>query len=410
MIGRNGAGTQVEAARVNDPAMTSDQARRVRVLLACSGLEHAHRGYESLARECFERLKDHSLLDIRLIKGSGPDGDRERSVPSLKRHQLATKALGRGWRGDAVGTEQLAFGLSVLPDVRRWKPDVIYFSEWYTGVMLDKLRRLVAHEFALVLSNGSMGDTGFEPFDRVHQHTAPALEWVLRRGADPQRHILLPVAFEVPETVPTADERSALRDRLGLPHGRTIVTSVAALNRWHKRLDYVIEEIAGMPEPRPFLLLVGQPEPETAGLVELAQARLGAEGHSIRTVPRPEVDDLLRASDFFVLASFAEGLPRGLMEAMAHGLLCIAHDYSVAHFALGEHGVLADLAQPGALAGLIRANEESWDADRAAERQRFVYDNFSWDRLAPQYVEMLHGAVGRKPFPASRELATAAAS
>jgi glycosyltransferase involved in cell wall biosynthesis len=242
-----------------------------------------------------------------------------------------------------------------------------------------------------------MADRGFEPFDRVHEHTAPALEWVLRRGADPTRHILLPVAFEVPETVPTAEERLALRRRLDLPEDRTIITSVAALNRWHKRLDYVIEEIGRMPEPRPFVLLVGQPEPETAGLRQLAQERLGEGGYSIRTVPRQEVDALLRACDFFVLASFAEGLPRALVEAMAHGLPCLAHDYSVAHYALAEHGLLADLSEPGALAGLIGSAPE-WSPAAAEARRRSVYERFSWDALTPQYVEMLHGAAGRKPF------------
>src|SRR4051794_11989335 len=377
-------------------------------MLACSGLEHAHRGYESLARECFDRLRDDPRLDMRLVKGSGPAGDRERSIPSLKRDSRLAEALGRV-RGGGLRWEQFAFGFSLQPEILRSKPDVIYFSEWYTGVALNMLRRLNRQEYALVLSNGSMSDRGFEHFDRVHQHTAPAYKWVLNRGADPSRQTLLPLAFNVPTTVPTDEERTALRDKLGLPQDRTIVTSVAALNRHHKRLDYVIEEIGRMPEPRPYLLLVGHPEAETEGLVALAQKLLGEDGHSIRTVPRPEVDGLLRASDFFVLASFAESLPRALAEAMAHGLPCLAHDYSVARFALGEHGLLADLAQPGALAGLIEANEGDWDGAKAAERQRFVYDNFSWDRLAPQYVEMLHGAVGRKPFPAPAASAGVAA-
>jgi glycosyltransferase involved in cell wall biosynthesis len=369
-----------------------------RVLLACSGLEHAHRGYESFARECFDRLRDDPRLDLWLIKGSGPPGDHERSVPSLKRGSRLAQALGR-IRGSGLKAEQFAFGFSLQPEILRRKPDVIYFSEWYTGVALDRLRRVNRQHYALVLSNGSMADNGFEPFDRVHQHTAPALEWVLERGGDPRRHILLPVAFNVPKSVPTDDEREALRDRLGLPRDRPIVISVAALNRFHKRLDYLIEEIARMPQPRPFLLLVGQPEAETDGLRKLAQELLGEDGHSFRTVARPEVDGLLRASDCFVLASFAEGLPRALVEAMAHGIPCLAHDYSVAHYALGEHGLFGDFSQPGALAGLIDANAaHSFDPQKAEQRRRSVYERFSWDALAPQYVEMLEGAVGRKPF------------
>jgi glycosyltransferase involved in cell wall biosynthesis len=362
-------------------------------------MEHAHRGYESFARECFDRLKDDPRLDMRLIKGSGPAADGERAVASLKREDALARALGRFWRGRGLEVEQLAFALSLQAEILRWKPDVIYFSEWYTGVGLNLLRRVNRRQYALVLSNGSMAPEGFHHFDRVHQHTAPALDFVLARGADPARQILLPVAFNVPTSVPTADERTALRTQLGLPDDRKIVISVAALNSHHKRLDYLIEEVARLPEPRPFLLMVGQPEEETEGLRALAQERLGAEGHSFRTVTRSEVDGLLRASDFFVLASLAEGLPRGLVEGMAHGLPCLAHDYAVAHYALGKHGLLADFTQSGALAGLLGAHlDDPYDPDRARERQRSVYDRFSWDTLAPQYVDMLHGAVGRKPF------------
>ena len=370
-----------------------------RVLFACSGLEHAQRGYESFAREAFARLKDHPLIDMWLVKGSGADGDRERSVPCLKRDDAVVRALARV-RGNELKVEQFAFGFSLLPEVIRTKPDVIYFSEWYTGVALNRLRAVTRQDYALVLSNGSMSPDGFEPFDRVHQHTAPMYEFVLARGADPSRQTLLPVAFELPPTLPTTDERRALRNRLGLPADRPVLITVAALNRWHKRLDYVIEEVAKVSaQRRPFLLLVGQPEPETEGLRELARERLGEDGHSFRTVPRPEVDDLLRASDFFVLGSLAEGLPRALVEAMAHGLPCLAHDYTVARYALGEHGLLADFREPGALAGLLERHDRADQDAGAGDRRRHVHDNFSWDKLVPRYVDMLHGAVGRRPFP-----------
>jgi glycosyltransferase involved in cell wall biosynthesis len=370
-----------------------------RVILACSGLEHTHRGFESFARECFDVLRDEPLLDLELVKATGPDGDRERSVRALKRDDRLARALGRLWHG-ALQVEQLAFAISLQREVLRRRPDVIYFSEWYTGKGLAALRKLNRQQYALVLSNGSMVAEGFGQFDRVHQHTAPMLEYVLAKGADPAKHILLPVAFNIRPgaDIPTTEERRALRERLSLPTDRTILISVAALNRSHKRLDYLIEELASVPQPRPFLLLVGAPEPETNGIRSLAAELLGDEGHSIRTVPRPEVDGLLRASDVFVLASLAEGLPRGLVEAMAHGLPCLAHDYSVADYAMGGHGRLADFRQRGALTGLLK--QAPTGGGEPAERHRFVYENFSWDRLKPRYVEMLHGAVGRADFTA----------
>ena len=143
---------------------------------------------------------------------------------------------------------------------------------------------------------------------------------------------------------------------------------------------------------------MGQPEAETDGLRALADELLGADGHSIRTVPRPEVDALLLASDVFVLASLAEGLPRGLIEAMGAGLPCLAHDYPVARYALGEHGRFADFTEPGALAGLLQGGV---DPAGARERHRSVYERFSWDRLAPRYVDLLYNAAGRAGFDAA---------
>ena len=375
--------------------------RPTRVLFACCGLEHAHRGYESFARECFDTLKDDPRLEMTLVKGTGASGDRERAVPSLKRDDVLTQVLARALRRRPLVTEQLAFSLSLQGEIRRTRPDVIYFSEFYTGVGLDMLRRLNRRQYALVLSNGSMAFEGFERFDRVHQHTAPALDFVLARGADPAKQTLLPVGFAIGPRAPriSEEERAAIRRRFDLPVDRRIVVSVAALNRSHKRLDHLITELGRLPEPRPYLLLVGQPEPETAELRRLASERLGDEGHGLRTVPHEDVLPLLRTSDEFVLASLAEGLPRALVEAMAQGLPCVCHDYPIAHYALGPHGRLVDMTETGALAARLREDAEGVeDPDEADARAKFVYERFSWDVLREQYVELLRGAAGRRDF------------
>ena len=80
---------------------------------------------------------------------------------------------------------------------------------------------------------------------------------------------------------------------------------------------------------------------------------------------------------------------RVLVEALAHGLPVLAHDAPWARFAAGEHGLLADLEQRGALAGLIERARGEGDSPRAAAaRHRFAYERFSWDRLAAGYVEL----------------------
>src|SRR3954463_9990081 len=196
-----------------------------RVLLACSGLDHAHRGFESFARDCFDVLRDDPAVHIELIKGSGPAGDRERSVRSLTRDSRLARALGRLTRREPFRFEHAAFALSLQPEIRRSRPDVVYFSEWHTGLGLAALRRLTRGRYGLVLCNGTMAVEGFDHLDRVQQLTPAALETVLARGADPARQTMLPLGFDIPAELRTVSpgERAALRDRLRLPRERVVV-------------------------------------------------------------------------------------------------------------------------------------------------------------------------------------------
>jgi 1,2-diacylglycerol 3-alpha-glucosyltransferase len=363
-----------------------------RVLFVCSGLEHARRGFESFARECFDVLRRQPGLRIELVKGSGPAGPGERALPTLRRDRIVARALGRALKVRPFRLEALAFAFSLQPVLLARRPDVVFLSEWDTARGLSLMRSVTGQRFKLLLSNGTLAAGGFEHLDCVQELTPAAQEYVLARGADPRRHVVLPLGFHIePElTLPSPAERRALRDRLDLPPDRRVVVSVAALNRYHKRLDYLIEEVASLPEPRPFVLLLGQPEEETHGLRALARERLGEANHSIRTVPAEQVSDHCRASDVFVLASVFEGLPRALIEASALGLPCLTHAYPVTEFALGPRRYGADLTKRGALAAMLSGlSDDDLGAPRALERHRYAYEQFSWDRLTPRYVELL---------------------
>lgn len=349
------------------------------------------RGFESFARECFEALRAETAFELSLIKGSGAPGPGERALPTLRRDRPLAEALARASGQPPFLFEHLAFAISLQPVLLARRPDVVYFSEWHTGRALSLLRSVTRRRHKLLLCNGTMAVEGFEHLDHVQELTPAALDVVLERGADPTRHAVLPLGFDIDRsyTPVSPDERLALRRRLGLPPDRAVVLSVAALNNKHKRLDYLIEEIATLPEPRPFLLLAGQPEAETPAIRSLAQERLGSDHHTIRTVPQSKVADLYRASDAFVLASLGEGLPRALIEAMSHGLPCFTHAYGVPEFVLGEHGRMGDLTKAGALARLLSSALEGDTAPAAAlARHRFAYERFSWDVLRPRYVEL----------------------
>jgi 1,2-diacylglycerol 3-alpha-glucosyltransferase len=363
------------------------------VLLACPGLDHAHRGFETFARECFEALRGRDDLRIELVKGSGPAAAQEAAVPTLLRDSAAARLLGRGRLRQPYVVEHLSFAASLLPRLTMRPPDVVYFSEWHVGRALAAWRRASRRRFALAFCNGALVPGGYAHLERVQQLVPGAMEHALARGEDPARQLVLPLGVAI-ERAPAQlldSDRAALRSRLGLPADRRVVLSAGAINQ-QKRVGFLIEEVAALPQPRPFLLLLGQEEAGSAAIRRLASERLGPGGHAIRTVAPRQMADHYRAADAFVLASLWESFGRVLVEAQSHGLPCLAHEHPVMRWVLGEEGDTADLSRPGGVAAWLQGPRAA-DLTGAARRRRHrsAYLRFSWSMLADRYAEMLRG-------------------
>ena len=71
----------------------------------------------------------------------------------------------------------------------------------------------------------------------------------LRAGRPAETQTLIPYGFRIdPQFRPLSpDERAALRRKLGLPADRPVMLSVGAVNRSHKRMDYVVREVGTLP-------------------------------------------------------------------------------------------------------------------------------------------------------------------
>jgi glycosyltransferase involved in cell wall biosynthesis len=156
-------------------------------------------------------------------------------------------------------------------------------------------------------------------------------------------------------------------------------------------MDYVIREVAELPEPRPYLLLLGQQEAESTEVINFGKKMLGEAGFEVRTVAKDEVAAYYKAADAFTLASLSEGFGRVFVEAMSYGLPCLAHDYEVSKYVLGNHGYYGDFKLKGSLASLVKrvlAAEGDSRANRDL-RYRHVLERFSWNKLSAPYAEML---------------------
>ena len=361
----------------------------MRVYFPCTGLGHQRRGFETFTLECARALGGDARLAISVFAGG--------AVPEVPGHivaNLARSSRGASWLGSITGrdsyfAEQFTFFLAFLPHLVNGRPDVVYFADLNLGNLCWHWRRVSRQRYRLLFYNGGLTTKPFTRADLVQQLTPAGLAEASDRGENPSRQVVLPHGVCISAELAASIEGSA-RLALGLPSNRPVVLSVGLLDTSIKRMDYLIREVAALPSPRPFLVLLGAEDSETAQVRELAAAMLGVENVLIRTVRPDEMGAYYRAADVFALASLREGFGLAYVEALAHGLPIVAHDFAVTQYLLGEHATLVDLTAPGAATtaiGAALATPRTTSARR--ERHNAALSRFGWDVLREQYAAML---------------------
>jgi glycosyltransferase involved in cell wall biosynthesis len=132
---------------------------------------------------------------------------------------------------------------------------------------------------------------------------------VIHNGVDVEHYV--PVALE---------QKQLLRARLGLPGARSIFISTGHLDPRKDPVVAIEGVLAGSGDG--LLLLLGDGTMRAA--LENRYRHLAGRVRFIGRVPN--VSDYLQASDYFVSASLAEGLPNAVLEALACGLPCFLSD------------------------------------------------------------------------------------
>lgn len=125
------------------------------------------------------------------------------------------------------------------------------------------------------------------------------------------------------------------------------------------------------------------------------------------------VEEYLKKSDIFVLASRAEGMSNALLEAMSHGVTCIATNISgnAELMGIGNGSKIPKgdfiavpnglLIQPEDIDGLTKAIlfllKNQRERDRLGRNGRqYIQNNYSIDLIADKYIELYHRMVSRK--------------
>ncbi len=373
---------------VDGPRSAGSGARPLDILFCCCTLGIVNRGIESFFREAYDNLKLDPRVAITLAKGRGESKGREITLRSVPIDSTIARMLGAMLRRTPHTVHQWTSSIHVLYLIIRGDPDVVYSSDGNLLFALALFRRFIRFRATLLFSNGGPCSPPFTRFDGVHQ-VAPYYSAMAELAGEPAwKQRMVPYGFTVDKD-DSSLPRALGRQALGLPVDRFIVLSVGWISACHKRMDYVVREVAAL-ENRPFLVLIGHIDETSSQIRDLADSLLGSDSYVMRSVSHSEVSNYYKTADLFVLASLREGFGRVYLEALSHGLPVIAHDHPVTQFVLGRYGHFADLTIKGSLSTAIVAAMKGKISDQTCERRQYVEQHFSWGALRDEYIELFH--------------------
>ena len=362
----------------------------MKICLPCPGLEHTQRGFETYTRELFDALK--GSVDVHLVKSSGKHSPREHVVPVLRRTSWLFSMLPKCYRTDyrRLQAECWSFAIGMIPLLALEKYDIIHFSELPLGDALKWIRARFGFRYKLLFSNGGP----FPPwdcarFDAVHQVSPAHAKTGSEYGLPDESSFMVPYGTDVARlNPPKKEDRLSLRRKLGFPEKAFIVLSLAALNRHHKRIDWLIREFSKL-EGDVFLVLAGNREDETKSLENLAECLLPSKNYSFMQLPYNEVPNLLHAADVMVQCSLDEGFGRVLTEAMGAGIPLLVHPHETAQWIMNNADCMVDMTVEGALAGQLESMENNQQIGiRIAEKNKEELKRFEWGFLVSDYISM----------------------
>lgn len=361
----------------------------LKVFLVCSGLGNVNRGYESFTRECFDVLSKEGSFNLFLLKGGGEKAEHELVIKNLKRTGKTTKFLSRLAKREPYYIEQLSFLVGMIPSIIKHRPSVIYFSDFILGTFLWQLRNFFKFKYKLLFSNGAPNGPPFSRTDHVQQLLPFYVEEALAAGTPSSMQSLVPYGIKFSKEIhlEKLSRQLEIRKELGLPTEKRIIISVGAVNSFHKRMDYVLSEFSKLNPEDYFLIILGQIDDASNLIIDKARETLRTNSYMIKQVSANAVTDYLFASDYFILASTKEGLPRVLPEALSTGLLPIVHDYCVTRQTLNKYGVFKNLMEEGQLANAISTVEEMKITKEELVEHAFNF--YSWESVKGEYINMI---------------------
>ena len=212
-------------------------------------------------------------------------------------------------------------------------------------------------------------------------------------GAQPDKMRLIIYGVDPQAIAPDLSHRAELRQRLGIGERTPVVLAVGRLVA-KKGFDVLVRSAQDL-NPSAHIVIVGDGDQRA----ELEQSALSLEVseklHFVGNVPRQELTDYYNMADVFAMPSVrlpVDGLNVVVVEAMSCGLAVVASNVGGNPLVVrdGDNGLLVPEGNVPQLAAAINRvlNDLALRLRMGGRSRERVLDEFSWNRLAAEYVDM----------------------
>lgn len=363
--------------------------------IVCSTYGLNRRGFEAYTEDLHRKvLEEYPETPLKIIKGYGQSQDKEARLWNIFKYgaiftTIFAKIAGRS----PYGLHLFGFSLSLFMLLLIRKPVLVYLVELPVYKYIQAWNKFFGQKFTLIAFSGGQ-ITEHLPFDAntiLHYVTPPELNLQAEQKMPAKNQKFIPhfvnAAIAFPEL--SINEYASLKTRLNIPAPSKVVLSVGSIDPF-KGMDHLIKEVSALRDPDIYLLMLGQPTPYSNDIKKLADQRLPGQ-YLIASCGTEEVYQYYEIADLFVLCSKQEGFGLVYLEALAHGLPVIAHDFPIARYVLGNWGAYTDMSQKGALATLLKQKLEQLPLppEEMIQRRQYVKENFSWEYLKAEYLQLL---------------------
>ena len=209
---------------------------------------------------------------------------------------------------------------------------------------------------------------------------------VLYNGVDTQKF-----------TPVSADEKSAIRQRLGLPPDEFVALTVRRLF-YRNGVDVLIRACALLKDQKDVHVFVGGKGPDRPAMEKFIAENGLANTHLLGFIPDEDLVDYFRAADVFVLPTrTGEGFGLVIAEANACGVPVIATRSGAPEEIVqdGITGLLVPPENPAALADAITQLRRQPDLRREMGRAaRLAAEKLDWERNVDQLEQILNSELG----------------